>query len=240
MKDGNIVVGTLLVRRIWVERVGGFDPALRQSHDDWDFFVRLARAGCSFACARQAVMIYRDHSGGAHREFASMLPAGLHILDQMYADAETDAALKAQIEPVRGKAYCAMHLWAAEFFFESSQFASGAQSLNDALQNAPVGTRQMHKVASGLARWVLAHPEAQDESVVQQALAPVKLREVREPMIRHALGLINFELAFRAYASGQRRRAFKHSFKAMVHDPRHLLNRGWAKLAVSSLIPGSR
>ena len=53
-------VGSVLVSRLWQDRVGFFDEDLR-SYEDWDLWLRLARAGCRMSWVAQPVSLYRFH-----------------------------------------------------------------------------------------------------------------------------------------------------------------------------------
>ena len=55
-----IYLGSLIVRRAWIESLHGFDPHLRQAEDP-DFFWRLALAGCRFAWLPKVTVAYRLH-----------------------------------------------------------------------------------------------------------------------------------------------------------------------------------
>lgn len=230
------LMGSFLVHRRFVEAIGGFDPLFRQSQEDYEFFLRLARSGCTFVCARQAVMVCRDHTYGAHNDMAKMLAAGLRVLDQFFATSASDAAIAAEIEPMRKPAYQGVYLWTAVNFYEFDDFTAGTQSLNHALQLGPVSAGKMQDVISGLVRWLLAHPEADAQKSIQQAFAQVVPASVAHSAARQAQALLDFQLAFRACEHGQRREVISHALKAMMGDMRHVKNRGLAKITLQSLI----
>ncbi|MBK7781916.1 MAG: glycosyltransferase family 2 protein [Ardenticatenia bacterium] len=56
--------GTVLHRRTWIERIGGFDPACEIA-EDWDLYLRLAAAGCRTAWNRSIVCVYHKHAGNS-------------------------------------------------------------------------------------------------------------------------------------------------------------------------------
>jgi GT2 family glycosyltransferase len=60
--DDALVMGSALIRSEAVERIGGFDPEVEYM-EHWDFYLRLAAAGASFACVRAPVMVIRSHEG---------------------------------------------------------------------------------------------------------------------------------------------------------------------------------
>ena len=61
-----VKLSALMIRTAWLERVGGLDESLRQSHDV-DLMLRLSLAGCRFAWLRRSVVAYRLHGGNTTR-----------------------------------------------------------------------------------------------------------------------------------------------------------------------------
>lgn len=53
-------LGTMMIRRVWLERVGGFDPTLKQA-EDVDLMLKMALAGCRFEWLRKITLAYRRH-----------------------------------------------------------------------------------------------------------------------------------------------------------------------------------
>ncbi|RMG97627.1 MAG: glycosyltransferase family 2 protein, partial [Chloroflexi bacterium] len=60
LKHRPVNLGAFMFRREWLERVGGMDPSLRQSHDV-DLVLRLALAGCQAGWVCLPTMAYRRH-----------------------------------------------------------------------------------------------------------------------------------------------------------------------------------
>ncbi|MBW1787940.1 MAG: glycosyltransferase [Deltaproteobacteria bacterium] len=58
--DKPVQLGSMMLRREWVERIGGFDPDLRWA-EDVDLLLRLALAGCKMGWLRQPTVCYRQH-----------------------------------------------------------------------------------------------------------------------------------------------------------------------------------
>jgi glycosyltransferase involved in cell wall biosynthesis len=58
---------TALVPRVWHETIGGFDEAMA-SWEDWDYHIRMAKAGYCYRRIPEELMVYRFYSGH-RREF---------------------------------------------------------------------------------------------------------------------------------------------------------------------------
>ena len=59
---------TTLFPRSWHEEIGGFDEAM-ESWEDWDYWLRMARAGKCFHRLEEPLMVYRFHTG-SRRDWA--------------------------------------------------------------------------------------------------------------------------------------------------------------------------
>jgi glycosyltransferase involved in cell wall biosynthesis len=68
-----------IVRKTAIAGSGLFDSRLR-SFEDWDFWLRLAKAGASFAFAEGAVVAYRQYPGSMSKNHDRMRDAGLSVL----------------------------------------------------------------------------------------------------------------------------------------------------------------
>lgn len=66
--------GAMMVRRAWLQSVGGFDEGLDLS-SDVDLALRLALAGCRAAWVREISVCYRQHEGNLSRDSAGLAKA---------------------------------------------------------------------------------------------------------------------------------------------------------------------
>ena len=73
-----IPTSSVVMRRAALERVGGFESAVRVA-EDWDLWLRLAAAGETFVCAPAAVVRYRRHPGGLTADVAALARCQLEL-----------------------------------------------------------------------------------------------------------------------------------------------------------------
>ncbi|GAB4450120.1 MAG: hypothetical protein Kow00120_20430 [Anaerolineae bacterium] len=96
-----------LVRREWVERVGGFDETMARC-EDYDFWLRMAHAGAAFAYLPGApVALYRKVPARLEGDAAEALAhtAGqLHALKKLAAALSADARRQLGIEDAMARA----------------------------------------------------------------------------------------------------------------------------------------
>ena len=76
-------VGSVLLRREWQERVGFFDESLR-SYEDWDLWLRLAKAGCPMGWVARPVSLYRFHRAQMTRLGDQMTTATFAVLEKIF------------------------------------------------------------------------------------------------------------------------------------------------------------
>ncbi|WP_420627695.1 glycosyltransferase family 2 protein [Candidatus Leptofilum sp.] len=79
-----VQLGAILFRRIWLNRVGGLNPSLRQAHDV-DLMLRLSLAGCQGAWLYQPTLQYRQHQASTMRKTAVQTQSVLQVLQNFFA-----------------------------------------------------------------------------------------------------------------------------------------------------------
>lgn len=231
--EGTLSIGGAVVRRACVEAIQGFDPKRRhQGH--WDFYLRLARAGCTYACTRQAVVVVRIHAGGAHMNGAAMYAARLDILDDVFqnsgAPAQTTLAIR------RDKAYFNTHLNYAKRCWAGQEWQQGGTALNQAMRHARLSSADIADLSDVLAHATLVTPTIEPAAFVDGALASLTAQPTVRQIRNRALAIVNMELARRAYALDKRGRVLAYWFKAVRHDRACASNRGMARIALEDLI----
>lgn len=78
-------INDLMVRREWVEKVGGFDPSFRLHSEDRDWYLRLALAGCRFAHSHHFVAYRRLHAGRVFTAIPERIEAMQRALETAFA-----------------------------------------------------------------------------------------------------------------------------------------------------------
>jgi glycosyltransferase involved in cell wall biosynthesis len=95
-----VVLKTMLVRREWAERIGGFDVGLK-SAQDVDFVIRLVAAGCRIDWVRRPIVYYRQHMASMSRDAVEEAEALVIIHDRYFARADVPAALRRDENGIR-------------------------------------------------------------------------------------------------------------------------------------------
>jgi hypothetical protein len=112
--------------------VGGFDETLT-SVEDWDLWLRLARAGVQWHCVPLPLAEYRIREDGMHRNPGRMLDNRLRVLAKVFAD----PALPATVVARRPLAYQSAYLSGACDFFRAGDRAAGSRCFGTAVAARP-------------------------------------------------------------------------------------------------------
>ena len=220
-------VGSNLIRRVCVEAVGGFDTNIHYM-EHWAFYLRLAQAGFTYACSRQAVMLYRNHPDNRFRDSAPMLQDHLTILNRIFAD----SAWQSRLTGVRDRAYYLAYFGNVLANFAYGNPDQGAQSLNMALGYAPMTPRDLTRLAGCIAQRVMdMHVEAPPD-VVPAIFAAVRQTTQTRLLQNKVMALVHMSLAFQEHRSGDLRMASRHALVAIRHDLSMWHNRGLMRVLI--------
>lgn len=221
-------VGSVLLRRAWQTRVGYFDESLR-SYEDWDLWLRLARAGCPMRWVAQPVSLYRFHPAQMTRDGRQMTTATFAVLDKVFAD----PSLPESWQRLRARAYSNAHLRAAAQGYQVGDIARAKASLEQAVQlNPALAADGGAPLAAHFAAWIDLPKTSQPLDFLQRIYdnLPDSLAGLRAHRREH-LGQAAMQHAFAAHARGDNRTAQAMARQAVRYQPGWLANRGaWSLL----------
>lgn len=138
LKNRNFVNnGQPLIRRSWVDRIGGFDPSIRDA-DDYDFMLRLAYAGANGQFLDEAVYLYRHHrnpsdpsqTSGRHSTVGQMR-GEVYLWEKMCSIMQQDAHIDLDLAKCR----------LGEVYFQLGQILFGQGYRQEALKRMYQGLR---------------------------------------------------------------------------------------------------
>jgi len=93
-----VVVSTVLMRRDLVEQVGGFDESDRNLTEDFDLWLRLARAGARIGYQRKVLAEYRYRSDSISAHRIKLHEAALRVLQKTRAGMTLSASEKEALD----------------------------------------------------------------------------------------------------------------------------------------------
>lgn len=226
-------VGSVLLDREWQEKVGFFDESLR-SYEDWDMWLRLAKAGCKMGWVAEPVSLYRFHSDQMTRDGAQMTKATFAVLEKTYED----PGLPDSWRNKKVLAYSSAYLRAAPQAYREGLYEKASAYLNEAVQLDPeLKTNQGDQIAKKISAWVdfskTDEPLRYMENIFNHL--PDSLSELRLSRNLH-LAQKALDLAFRSYNRKNLKTARQLILFGMRYKPRIILNRGVLSILLRSIL----
>lgn len=222
-------VGSVMLRREWQETAGFFDETLR-SYEDWDMWLRLARAGCRMGWVDRPVSQYRFHQAQMTRDGRQMTTATFAVLEKTF----NDPTLPPNWQALRDPAYSQAHLRAAAQAYTARAFPTAVDHMNRAVQFNPALTdNQAIRLANQITGWAhyakTGDPLIFLEDVYRHLPDTLSmLQQQRSQVLAQEAMRIAFETYHQKdYTATQvaLRRAFRY-------HPGHIINRGALSLFV--------
>lgn len=216
-------VGSVLLCRTWQERVGYFDENLR-SYEDWDMWLRLARAGCKMGWVAKPVSLYRFHGAQMTRIGKQMTNATFAVLEKVYSD----PALPDNWRSLKSMAYSQAHLRAAAQDYHAKNFDAAQTNIEQAVQlNPALLVNNAAQLANTFLAWTDLPKTPQPLDYLKRIYhnLPPSL-EILHKRRNQELAKATIQAAFAAYNRGDMNATRQFALRAFLYNPMWLLNRG--------------
>jgi len=224
-------VGSVLLRRGWQERVGLFDESLR-SYEDWDMWLRLARAGCRMGWVAQPVSLYRFHQDQMTRIGPQMTAATFAVLDKTFHDPSLPDAWRAR----RDDAYSRGFLRAAAQAYTGGDVHGAREHMREAAARNPVlaenAGERLARVIAGWANFAKTRDPLAFMTGIYDNL-PDELGALRGRK-RRELARQAIQMAWTARRAGDAVGARQLARRAIGYWPPSIFNRGHLGLLLGS------
>jgi glycosyltransferase involved in cell wall biosynthesis len=220
--ENPICVSGVLLRRIWLDRVGVFDETLRAC-EDWDLWLRLLAAGCPMAWVENPVVAYRIHPGQMTGQSQRMQAAIFTTLDKFF----NGKNLFEYLAVCKDSAYASGWIHSAAFAYLSDDFSTASHNLEEALRLDPALKVNHYKKLVGLLLAWSHDPRSIDPAVfLQQIIAhPPQGHPGLRLQLRRALADVMLGSLFRSSRDTWPARR-GDLLKAVIYKPDWLFNRG--------------
>lgn len=127
-----IRTSSIMIRRIWLEHVEGFDVKLRQSHDV-DLALRLALMGCEAAWLPQITVCYRLHESNTTRNSLKQAQYVQAVLNKFFSRSD----LPEQIRAIEPQVRYSTLVWIAWYQYYTGQYSAMAEYLQKSCAYTP-------------------------------------------------------------------------------------------------------
>jgi glycosyltransferase involved in cell wall biosynthesis len=231
-------VCSVMMRRDWQKKVGLFDESLH-AYEDWDMWLRLARAGCRMGWVPHPVSLYRFHTRQMTRDKERMTTATFAVLEKVYNDPD----LPEEWLALKDRAYSSAYMRAAIQAFRMGDTQEGAEALAEAVRLEPALMEKDGDIMADRLLGLSDSPKVMDRLPFLELIygnLPDSLAVLKSQRKRR-LSQAAVELGFRSYQAEDYTRARHFMWRAIQYRPGWLANRGVvAVLLKSSLIPRPR
>jgi glycosyltransferase involved in cell wall biosynthesis len=126
-----IVLSSVLARRATIIDAGMFDEAFRLS-EDYDLWLRMAKAGASMAYQKKVLLCRRYHSEGLTADAPRLFRSALEVLDKAWRENAMTDGERAALDRRKEKLKAYIRLERGKRDLVSGQFGAAAQAFEDA------------------------------------------------------------------------------------------------------------
>lgn len=231
--ENDIPLDGAMIRREWLQRVGGFDESL-DTNEDWDLWLRLLIAGCRLARLEKIVVSYRIHAGQVTQDEAKMRIGTMSLWDKFF----NLPNLPPDLHAYRDVALSAARVRTAARAFRARQFTVGNSDLVEATKLDAGLCRDRYKRLVDLLRGWADDPLTPDPEAYLVAVSKHVTPELPglRRQLRKATAAMILEPLFGA-SPNMRRRGKWPIVKAIVYDPSWLTNRGVLRMMMEGWRP---
>lgn len=225
--------GMILVRREWLERVGGFNEAIG-SAEDCDLGLRLAYAGCRMAYVEEILMEARVLPGNLTQDVGKIRHGALTSLDNFYAQ----DGLPDELRTIRNHIYAVRYLRIAALEYAVKQVAQAQQDMDQAVALDP---SLLDNSAEAIVRIlvdtalnvnVVKHPEP----FLRTAAEHLPETVAGAGLLRKALAALHTQQFFEAHRARNWPAVRRYALAMLLDDPGRLLDRGVVSVVLEAFV----
>jgi len=174
---------TVVIRKHWFDRVGGFTPGLHRG-EDRDMWYRLAAAGCPMAFVEKVVAHYRKHRPSRqenllqYRTMRFRIAPFTNLLDN--PDLQDESARKIAKSRIAG-----LYKSEGDFHLMAGRYAAARKAYGNALQVFPRHVHRLGWLASfmGFAGKIIVRKTSRDSDAYWQVITNAIAAENTETIV---------------------------------------------------------
>lgn len=227
---------TILIKKQWLERVGGFDTELFVVGfpEDVELCIRLSLAGCPVVWSEEIIAVVLAHGTNSLRNWPSLKQGRLNFLHKLFSNPQFIKNLSISKEEV----FAGYHLALAWQAYDYGFLAEGKQELSHAVELNPKLCERNFEIIqttiTGYAKHYLCIDPINFVRQVFQNLPPslVHFRRYR----REVLGKVWMSRAWVAHPEGRFALARQSVLHAIWYRPSYLKDRGVLSILFQSLL----
>ena len=229
-----IYLPTTLIRRSWLEQVGGFDEGLAVSEDS-ELIWRLCIAGCRMAGVPKPLLIRGKPESTLSRDFYHHIENMMAFVNKIFSDPRMPPELLYLRDSV-----CAKYIVLTS---ASAYLAAKPEAGRDLLERAifmdpTLADRNIDHLVNQFVHFVIGHGPEDPETTLRLAMQYLPGgKSFMGKFSRQSWHEFYMDRAFEAYQLGQPLRCRKYALRALVNNPLAALrNRGLLSILIRTWI----
>jgi len=224
---------TLLVKKEWIERVGGFDPDLPPA-EDLEWWIRLALADCPVVWTQDSIAVVLVHESNSLRNWAHVKRGLLDTLNKLFSNPK----FKNNLLMSREEVYSRFHLALAWQAYVTGLTDFGKQELLRAVElNPKYATEHGSIIRKSLVDYskyfLVADPIAFINAVLNNLPMSLAYLSIHR---RDVLSKVWMSRAWQAHENGDLNLVRKSILHGVTYNPNFLRNRGVLSMIIQSLV----
>jgi glycosyltransferase involved in cell wall biosynthesis len=230
-----IHLSTALVRRSYLQQVGGFDEQLRYGGEDRDICLRLVLAGCEMVCVANPLTIIRQQPNSlARASFDHREETWRVVLDRAFSDPR----MPPEMQALRTRAFATQLVRVAAWGYTGLSPDIGRDFLERALVIDPtLANENIGFLVNKLVDYVIGLSLGDPENTLQLMRSHLPGDNIFiNRLWRRLCGRFYEAAAFQAYQSGQRAKCITYVIRAVGQTRSSLRNRGLLSIFVRSFV----
>lgn len=235
LTGGLTVVHAILLRRVWFDRIGGFDASLRYA-EDMDFWYRLSLAGCPMSWLPDIVCQYRIHTRNMSRSIGQHYRWARAALDKLFACPD----LPAEVAERRDEIYALVYLAEAGRLYAACNIEAAREALATALRLSPhLCDERAECLSDVMVTWQQSVWNTHGPDVLRQVFKnPPREPTLPPDLMRRVQVKSDKALFYDAFTRGDTAQVWRQWVRIALRDPRWLRNRGSWSIPLRALVAG--
>ena len=229
-----ILPSTMLVQRLWLERIGGFDESMSVAADR-DLTWRLCMAGCRMVCVPKPLIIRRMQETSLSRDFHHYATQMFAFVNRIFGDPRMPPELLYLRDSISAK-YIILTSASA---YMAAEPKVGQDLLERAIAMDPtLANENIDHLISQFVHFIIGHSIEDPEATLRLAMQYLPGgKTFAGRFARQSWHEFYMDRAFEAYESGQPLKCRKYALRALANNPPSALrNRGLLSILVRSSI----
>jgi len=225
--------GVIMVKREWIDLIGGFDTNLI-AHEDWDLGLRLSNAGCEMTWCREVLVEASIHDNNIHLAPAKSISSQKLILEKFYSQ----SGLTDQAKELMNLAYSKMYLRNALTNYKDSNYSEAGQILGKVVENDPsLLSNDYFHLLEIIAAWSTLITFTDRTDFIRKAFyyLPENLAGMKKYM-RKTFGMAEVSSLFQSKKKGDLSKSNLPFLRAIFYDPSWLSNNGFLSLGLEVIL----